>query len=70
MNLEKMNITINKQEGKQLQTEGFHQKITGKLIGDEIEVIQGINKILVGKLQEVYGMTQEEAEKRVREYEL
>jgi uncharacterized protein YjbJ (UPF0337 family) len=41
----------------------------GKLTDDELDVIGGNREQLVGKIQERYGITKEEAEKRVRDFE-
>lgn len=66
----KMNEDVNVLDGKQRQLKGLDQKRKGKLIGDDLEVIQGTTNLLIGKLQEVYGLTKEEAENKIREYEL
>lgn len=52
-------------EGKWEQVKGDVQKKWGKLTNDDLDVIKGDSKKLVGKLQEKYGMTKEEAEKEV-----
>lgn len=57
-------------QGKWEQLKGMIQKTRGRLMQDDLTVIQGVNKILVGKIQEEYGLTKEEAENKVREYEL
>lgn len=55
-------------KGKWEQTKGNVQKKWGKLTNDDLDVIKGDAKLLVGKLQEKYGMTKEEAEKEVENY--
>lgn len=55
-------------KGKWEQAKGNVQKQWGKLTDDDLDVIKGNTKVLVGKLQEKYGMTKEEAEKEVNEY--
>ncbi len=57
-------------KGKWEQLKGNVQKQWGKLTDDDIEVIQGNAKVLVGKLQERYGMTKEEAQKAVDEFDI
>lgn len=58
---------MNKDElkGKWNQVKGEVQKQWGKLTNDDLDVIAGDSKKLVGKLQERYGMTKEEAEREV-----
>ena len=41
----------------------------GKLTDDEIDQIEGQREILIGKLQERYGIAREEAEKQVKTFE-
>lgn len=55
-------------KGKWTQIKGNVQKQWGKLTDDDLDVIEGNGKVLVGKLQERYGMTKEEAEKQVEKY--
>lgn len=55
-------------EGKWEQLKGGVQKQWGKLTDDDLDVIEGDAKILVGKIQERYGITKEEAEKQVEDY--
>ncbi len=52
-------------EGNWEELKGKVQKRWGKLTDDDLDVIQGDSKILVGKLQEKYGMSKEAAEKSV-----
>ena len=52
-------------QGKWEQVKGDVQKKWGKLTNDDLDVIKGDSKNLVGKLQEKYGMTKEEAEKEI-----
>ncbi|MDN6196202.1 MAG: CsbD family protein [Atopostipes suicloacalis] len=44
---------------------GEVQNKWGKLTNDDMDVIEGDEKILVGKLQERYDMSEEEAQKEV-----
>lgn len=55
-------------KGKWEQLKGNIQRDWGKLTNDDMDVIEGDTKILVGKLQERYGMTKEAAEKEVEKY--
>ena len=41
----------------------------GKLTDDQLDVIEGRRELLLGKLQEAYGMTAEEAERQVCDWE-
>lgn len=52
-------------EGNWEELKGRIQQRWGKITDDDLAVIQGDTKILVGKLQEKYGMSQEAAEKSV-----
>ena len=47
----------------------WRTKKWGKLTNDDLDVVKGDAKKLVGKLQEKYGMTKEEAEKQVNEHD-
>lgn len=54
-------------EGKWEQVKGEVQKQWGKLTNEDLDVVKGDVKILVGKLQEKYGMTKEAAEKAIND---
>jgi len=41
----------------------------GELTDDQLDVIEGRRDLLLGKLQEAYGISEEEAERQVREWE-
>jgi uncharacterized protein YjbJ (UPF0337 family) len=41
----------------------------GKLTDDEVDQIAGRREILLGKIQEKYGIAKEEAEKQVKDWE-
>ena len=51
-------------EGKWEQAKGHVQKQWGKLTNDDLDVINGNRKVLVGKIQERYGIAQDEAEEQ------
>lgn len=50
-------------EGKWEQVKGIIQKEWGKLTDDDLDMINGDEKRLQGKLQEMYGMDEEEYQK-------
>ena len=52
-------------EGKWEQVKGEIQKKWGKLTDDDLDVIKGDTKKLAGKLQEMYGWSEEETEKEM-----
>ena len=56
-------------EGKWEQLKGNVQKQWGKLTNDDLDVIKGDAKILAGKVQERYGITKEEAQKQVEDFD-
>ncbi len=55
-------------KGKWEQLKGGVQKQWGKLTDDDLDVINGDRKKLIGKIQEIYGITKEEAEEQVKKY--
>lgn len=55
-------------EGKWKQAKGAVKQKWGKLTDDDLDVIAGKKDQLVGKIQERYGMTREEAKKEVDSY--
>lgn len=52
-------------EGSWDQVRGNVQKAWGKLTNDDLDVIEGNRKILSGKIQERYGVAQDEAERQI-----
>jgi uncharacterized protein YjbJ (UPF0337 family) len=52
--------------GKWRQVRGEVKKQWGKLTDDELDQIGGNYDLLVGKIQERYGVTKEEAERQVK----
>ena len=56
-------------KGKWEQLKGDVQKKWGKLTNDDLDVISGNSKKLAGKIQEKYGVSKEEAEKQVDDYQ-
>lgn len=54
--------------GKWKQISGMAQKTWGKLTDDELAEINGNKDILLGKLQEKYGWTKQEAEDNISDF--
>ncbi len=55
-------------EGSWNEFKGRVREQWGRLTNDEVDVIAGRRDKLVGKLQEHYGISREEAERQVREW--
>jgi uncharacterized protein YjbJ (UPF0337 family) len=55
-------------QGSWEQVKGNVQKMWGKLTNDDLDVIEGDRKLLAGKIQERYGIAQDEAEKQINEW--
>jgi uncharacterized protein YjbJ (UPF0337 family) len=55
--------------GNWSQWKGRVQERWGKLTGDQLDVINGRRDQLSGRIQEVYGLTREEAERQLRNWE-
>ena len=56
-------------KGNWTQFKGHVRQQWGKLTDDEIDQIEGQREVLIGKLQERYGIAREEAEKQVKSFE-
>jgi uncharacterized protein YjbJ (UPF0337 family) len=52
-------------EGKWKQAKGEIKQKWGKLTDDDLDVVNGKQDVLVGKIQERYGITKEEAQKQL-----
>jgi len=63
-----MNWDIVKGNWKQFR--GDVQAQWGKLTDDHLDVISGKRIALAGKIQEAYGITKDEAEQQIRDFEL
>jgi uncharacterized protein YjbJ (UPF0337 family) len=63
----KMNNDI--MQGKWERVKGAVQKNWGKLTNDELDVIDGDRKKLMGAIQESYGIEKEEAERQIKLWE-
>ena len=55
-------------EGKWKQLKGSAKQHWGKLTDDDLDYISGKREFLVGKLQERYGLAQEEAQRRADDW--
>lgn len=56
-------------EGNWKQFKGKVKTRWGKLTDDHLDVIAGKRIELAGKIQEVYGITKDEAEKQIKSFE-
>jgi len=55
--------------GNWTQWKGRVQERWGKLTDDHLDVVAGRRDQLAGRIQEVYGLTKEEAERQLRNWE-
>jgi uncharacterized protein YjbJ (UPF0337 family) len=56
-------------EGNWKQFKGNAVQQWGKLTGDQLEVIAGRRDLLLGRIQELYGISKEEGEKQLADWE-
>lgn len=56
-------------EGNWVQLKGKAKQQWGKLTDDDLDVIAGKRDVLAGKIQECYGITKDEAEKQLDEWQ-
>ncbi|ADJ62713.1 MULTISPECIES: CsbD family protein [Herbaspirillum] len=56
-------------EGNWKQFKGKAKEQWGKLTDDDLDVIAGKRDQLVGRVQEAYGVSKDEAEKQIRDFE-
>ena len=56
-------------KGNWKQFKGKAQVQWGKLTDDELDQVDGHREVLVGKLQEKYGISREEADRQVTDFE-
>jgi uncharacterized protein YjbJ (UPF0337 family) len=56
-------------EGNWRQFRGKIKEEWGKLTDDELDVIAGRRDRLLGRIQEHYGITREDADRRIRNWE-
>lgn len=64
-----MPINWDQIEGNWKQFKGKARQQWGKLTDDEIDEVGGNREILIGKLQERYGIEREEAERQIEAFE-
>ena len=57
-------------KGQWMQLKGQLRRQWGKLTDDEVDQIQGNAEILIGKLQERYGYSREQAERELERWEV
>ena len=58
-----------KVKGNWMQAKGKVKQQWGKLTDDQLDVISGNRDILVGRIHEAYGITKQEAERQVHDWE-
>ena len=56
-------------KGNWKQFRGKVKEQWGHLTDDELDVIDGRRDMLIGKVQEAYGISKDQAEKQVKEFE-
>jgi len=56
-------------EGQWTQLKGKVKQQWAKLTDDDIGKIEGRRDVLVGKIQERYGIAEDEAEKQIKQFE-
>jgi uncharacterized protein YjbJ (UPF0337 family) len=56
-------------EGNWKQAKGTVKEKWGKLTDDQLDVIAGKRDLLAGKIQEAYGISKEDAEKQLAEWQ-
>ena len=56
-------------EGNWKQFKGKAKEQWGKLTDDDLDVIAGKRDQLAGRVQEAYGVSKDEAEKQIRDFE-
>ena len=56
-------------EGRWKEFKGKAQQQWGKLTDDDLDVIEGRRDELLGKLQNAYGVSREEADRQIRQWE-
>jgi uncharacterized protein YjbJ (UPF0337 family) len=61
-------MNTDQMSGKWKQMKGAAKQHWGKLTDDDLEVIAGKRDVLIGKLQERYGMAREEAQRKAEEW--
>ena len=62
------NLNWDRIEGAWKQFGGKVREQWGRLTDDDVDVIEGRRDKLVGKIQERYGITRDEADREIREW--
>jgi uncharacterized protein YjbJ (UPF0337 family) len=60
-----MNMNWDRIEGNWKQFKGSALQQWGKLTDDQLDVIAGKRELLLGRIQEAYGITKDETEKQI-----
>jgi uncharacterized protein YjbJ (UPF0337 family) len=68
-NLEETKMNWDRIEGNWKQLKGNVKEQWGKLTDDQLDVIAGKREHLAGKIQETYGISKDEAEKQLTEWQ-
>jgi len=69
INLKETNMNWDRIEGNWKQFKGNAKEQWGKLTDDQLEVIAGKRDSLVGKIQETYGLSKDETEKQLTDWQ-
>ncbi|MCI0537702.1 MAG: CsbD family protein [Verrucomicrobiales bacterium] len=56
-------------KGNWKQLKGKAKEQWGKLTDDELDVVEGREEMLIGKIQERYGIARDEAERQFKEFQ-
>jgi len=56
-------------KGNWKQAKGTIKQQWGRLTDDQLDVIDGQRDVLAGRIQEAYGISKEEAERQIRDWE-
>ncbi|MGH8264923.1 MAG: CsbD family protein [Steroidobacterales bacterium] len=56
-------------QGNWKQFKGKVREKWGKLTDDQLDVINGRREVLAGKIQELYGLSRDEAERQIKDWE-
>jgi uncharacterized protein YjbJ (UPF0337 family) len=68
-NLEEMKMNWDRIEGNWKQFKGNAKEQWGKLSDDQLDVIAGKRDHLAGKIQETYGISKDETEKQLADWQ-
>ncbi len=67
--IKEINMNWDRIEGNWKQIKGNVKQQWGKLTDDQLDVIAGKRDQLAGKIQEAYGITKDEAEKQLNDWQ-